>query len=245
MPLGRKPEKVKAPVINAPPQITNAEFTSPTQDLYQVQRAGEQQQFSATLSPLTRQTVQSSQEALQSLADELNTPDAQRLYDIANKGLDYYTLQSQGINAEADQLVSKAQSDLSKRFGGAYNSSFGAAFLAKLEQNRLSQLSSAAKDAAMVAEQLYTQDEDSRLRRFALFQNFLTTEQSKAENAWELGSHLLQDDAARAQNLAVTRANLAQNAMRYNQEAQLQVRQQRLDLTKALMSAAEKAATQT
>lgn len=241
MTLGRKPEKVKTPVISAPPQITQAEFTAPTLDQYQVTRSGNQQQFDAVLSPLTRQTIQSSQEALQSLADELS---AQRMLDIAGKGLDYYMLQSQGINAEADGIASKAQSDLARRFGGAYNATFGATYLAGLEQNRLAQLSKAAKEAALVAEDLAVQDEESRVRRFALFQNYLTNEQAKAENAWDLGSHLLQDDAARAQNLAITRANLAQNAMRYNQEAQLQVRQQRLELTKALISSAEKAATQ-
>lgn len=241
MTLGRKPEKVKTPVISAPPQITQAEFTAPTLDQYQVTRSGNQQQFDAVLSPLTRQTIQSSQEALQSLADELS---AQRMLDIAGKGLDYYMLQSQGINAEADGIASKAQSDLARRFGGAYNATFGATYLAGLEQNRLAQLSKAAKEAALVAEDLAVQDEESRVRRFALFQNYLTNEQAKAENAWDLGSQLLQDDAARAQNLAITRANLAQNAMRYNQEAQLQVRQQRLELTKALISSAEKAATQ-
>ncbi|MCE3236563.1 MAG: hypothetical protein K0Q50_2754 [Vampirovibrio sp.] len=244
MTLGRKPEKVKTPVISAPPQITQAEFTAPTLDQYQVTRSGNQQQFDAVLSPLTRQTIQSSQEALQSLADELSASDAQRMLDIAGKGLDYYTLQSQGINAEADGIASKAQSDLARRFGGAYNATFGATYLAGLEQNRLAQLSKAAKEATLVAEDLAAQDEESRVRRFALFQNYLTNEQAKAENAWDLGSHLLQDDAARAQNLAITRANLAQNAMRYNQEAQLQVRQQRLELTKALISSAEKAATQ-
>ena len=242
MTLGRKPAKVKNPVIAAPPQITEAAFTAPTQDQYYVQREGNQQQFGANLSPATYQTVQSSQDALQSLADELSSPDEQRMMDIAQKGLDYYALQAQGINAESDERFSQAQSDLAKRFGGAFNSTFGTDFLARLEQNRLSQLSSAAKDASLVAEDLYTQDEESRMRRFELFQNYLTNEHSKAENAWDLGSHLLQDDAARAQNLAITRANLAQNAARYNQQAHLQVRQQRLEMTKALMDAGAKVA---
>jgi hypothetical protein len=241
MALGRKPDKVKTPVISAPPQITGAEFMSPTGDQYNVQRQDNTQLFNTTLSPLTSQTIQRGQETLLNLADELNTPDAQRVENIANKALDYYTLQAKGINTQADDILSQAQSDLSKRFGGTYNSTFGADYLARLEENRLSRLSDAAKEATLYGEDLYDQDEQSRLRRFTLVSDFLTNEFDKANTVWSTASDLLQEEAGRAQNLSVARANLAQNVMQAEQEALARSRQYRLSLINTMTNVASRA----
>ena len=241
MSLGRKPAKAKAPVIEAPPQMTHFEFLSPTGDQYNVRRDGSSQFATTTLSPLSSQTVQTGQEALLGLADELIAPDNQRVQDIADKSLDYYILQAQGINAQADDILAQAESDLSKRFGGTYNATFGADYLARLENNRLAQLSTAAKEATLFGEDLYAQDEDSRIRRFELFQDYLTTEFDKANAAWSAGSNTLQNEAGRAQDLAVARANLVQNASRYNQEADLRARQQRLTTLNTLRNTTSQA----
>jgi hypothetical protein len=237
MPIGRKPTRVKMPVISAPPQVTNVEFISPLGDQYGMERQDNKQIADATLSPLTAHTIRTSQEALLDLANEFYAPDSERVQDIADKSLDYFELQAQGINTQADDILSQAQSDLSKRFGGTYNATFGADYLSRLENNRLTQLSNAAKEAALVAEEMYSRDEDSRMRRFGLLSDYLSGEFDKASTVWELGANLLQEDANRAQSLATARANLAQNAMRYNQESQLKARQQRLNLMQALMNA--------
>ncbi len=228
MSVGKK-ASVKAPAINAPPQVTQYDFLSPTGDRYTSRRENNFEINESFLTPQTRQTIGTSLDALDNLASELHMPDVRRVNQINQRGLDFYNLQAQGINAEADQIFGKAASDLSKRFGGTYNATFGTDYLSRLENNRLSNLSNAGKEAMLLAEDLYLQDEDSRSRRFGLFNNYLTNEFNKAQSLAGLGGNVLGNEASRAQSLAVNRAQLALNAAHYNQQAALQARQQTLN----------------
>lgn len=237
MSLGRT-RSVKTPKIVAPPRITSQEFTMPTGDRYLTQRNGNKETSNSILSPLTGRTVDTSQAALSELAGEIRNPDARRIQDIALRGQDFYDLQANVINSEADSLFGKAASDISKRFGGTYNATFGTDLLAQLEGNRLSQLSGAAKEARLLAEDLYSRDEDSRMSRFNMFQGFLAGLNNEAMQAGSMGSDLLMNESNRAQDLAISRTRMVQDAQRYNQLTDLQKRQQRLDVMKVIAGTA-------
>ncbi len=236
MSIGRKKTKVSEPKIAAPPAITQGEYTLPTGDRYLSRQQGHREITEALLSPLTRQTVDRGQQAMVQLADELARPDARRMADIQERSQTFFERQARGIHEEADDQVMRAASDLGKRFGGTYNATFGTDLLARLEQNRLEQLAAARLDASLYGEDLARADEESRIQRFQLFQNYLGDLNNQAQNYAALGSNLLQDERNRAQDLAVMRAQLAQNAQRYNQEAELTRRQQRADLLRTAMA---------
>lgn len=219
MSLGRKKSGSGGEVkINAPPAITQYDFTSPTGDQYKSWRKGNTEFGQSFLTPETSRTIQSSKSAMSHLADELNSPDASRLGQIYQASRNFYDLQARNIDSEADAILGQAKSDLSKRFGGAFNATFGTDYLARLENNRLGRLYDAAKEATLFGEDLYSRDEDSRMRRFQLFSNYLNDEYNKATGAATTGSNILQSEANRAQNLAIQRANMANSAL--NREAQ-------------------------
>lgn len=214
MSAGRK--NAKTPTIAAPPQVTRYEFNSPLGDRYLTRREGITEISDSILGPQTSRTIQTGQQALKNLADELSSPDARRLNDIGLRARDFYELQAGAINSEADALFSAAQSDLSKRFGGAFNATFGTDYLARLQNNRLSRLYDASKEASLLGEDLYRQDEDSRMKRFTLFQNYLLDEHNKAQGVAGTASDLLQNETNRAQDLAVKRASMVQRTMEMN-----------------------------
>ena len=236
MTLGRT-KNVSAPRISAPPSITQYQYQTPTGDMYSVARNGNTEMNQSILSPQTEATVATSQEALGNLASDLNQTDPQLVQDIAQKSQNFYDLQAQNINHNADALNSQTQSDLAQRFGGAYNATFGTTLLGQQNKNRLNQLYSASKDATMYGQNLYQQDQQNKIQRFQAFGNYLNDQNRQAQDITQYGSGLLQNEAGRAQNLAISRAQLLQNAQLHNQNTTLQLRQQRLGLIQNLMSA--------
>lgn len=237
MSLGRKKNKdVSAPKIVAPPRVTEAEYGLPTGDRYLSRQEGHRETTESLLSPMTRETVARGQQALVDLAGELSSPDARRMQEIHRRGQDFFDLQAQGIHADADARFAQTASDLSRRFGGSYNATFGTDLLGRLEMNRLNQLYAARKEAALYGEDLARADEDSRIRRFQLFQNYLGDLNNQARGHATMGATLLQNERNRDQDLAIMRAQLAQQAGRYNQQAELARGQQRVDLVKAYLN---------
>lgn len=225
MSSGRK--KTKAPTIAAPPQVTQYQFNSPTGDLYSTLREGNIESYNSALTAQKQRAVQTSNQALSDLADDLSYRDSRRAEAIESRARDFYDLQADAINSQANDMLSTAKSDLSKRFGGTYNATFGNDFLARMEKNRLNQLSGASKEASLLAEDMYQQDETSRLNRFILFQNFLNDEHNKALNVAGFASDVLQNEANRAQELAIQRASLAQRANEMNAASDIAARNRR------------------
>lgn len=212
----KKSTKVK---IDAPPQIQQVDFSAPTGDRFLSKTQGNSELFESVLSPQTQGTVNESLNALQNLANEINNPDANRLEEIRQRSQDFYDLQAQGINESTDDTLASTQSSLGKRFGGAYNATFGADLLARIEKNRSQQLASARKEAALFGEDLYQSDEDSRLRRFTMFQNYLTDLNNQARGFQGMGGEILANDRQRATSLALERAKLALQAASLDQRA--------------------------
>ncbi|WP_303673612.1 hypothetical protein [Vampirovibrio chlorellavorus] len=238
MSLGRKKKSTtKVVKVSAPPPITRVEFNSPTGDRYVTTTQNGQQTFQSYLNPTTRQTVEESLKGLQQLAKELNQPDPVRQQAINQRSRDFFDLQSSDINAQADAQLAKARSSLAKRFGGAYNATFGTNLLAQMEGNRLGQLADASKQAALLGEDLFRADEDSRVRRFALFQNYLADLNNQARGLQSNGSGVLLNESQRATDLAVQKANLALQASR--QDALAQSEQNRVDRENALRASSQ------
>jgi hypothetical protein len=222
-------------VINAPPQTTQVEFNAPTGDRYLTAQEGNRQVFTSQLGGRTQGTVDAALGGLQQLAQELNQPDSARMADIRQRGQDYYDLQAEGINADADTALSRTRSDLSKRFGGAYNASFGADLLARIENNRIGSLSDARKDASLYAEDLQQSDEASRLNRFTAFQNYLADLNNQAQGYQSFGGSILQQENQRATSLAEQRASIVNRMASDNAAADAQAQEQR---ARALQAAA-------
>ncbi|WP_373531121.1 hypothetical protein [Vampirovibrio sp.] len=239
MSLGRKQKAPKREVVKivAPPAITKVEFNSPTGDRYVTTTKGSDQRFESFLTPTTRLTVEESLKGLQNLAKELNQPDPVRQQAINQRSQDFFDLQAAGINSSANDQLSKARTNLAKRFGGAYNATFGTHFLGQLENNRLGQLSEAYKQSGLLGEELYRADEDSRVRRFSLFQNYLADLNNQARGLQSNGSSILQNETQRATDLAVQRANLAMQVS--NQNAALQAEQNRQNRESTLRTSSQ------
>lgn len=238
MSLGRKKKSTtKVVKVVAPPPITRVEFNSPTGDRYVTTTQNGQQTFASYLTPTTRSTVEESLKGLQQLARELNQPDPVRQQAITQRSRDFYDLQSADINAAADTQLARTRSTLSRRFGGAYNATFGTNLLAQIEGSRLGQLSEASKQAALLGEDLFRADEDSRLRRFGLFQNYLADLNNQARGLQSNGTSVLLNESQRASDLAVQKANLALQASR--QDAQAQAEQDRLNRESALRASSQ------
>lgn len=234
MSLGRKKTKTKVVKVEALPPITRVETVSPTGDRFITQTQGGVQTFQSQLAPETQVTVQESLKGLQQLAQSLNQPDAARQNAIDQRSQDFFDLQAKGINADADAQLAQTRVNLAKRFGGAYNATFGVGLLNQLQQNRLSQLSDAHKQAALLGENLYQQDEDSRIRRFSLFQNYIADLNNQARGLQSNGSGVLLSETQRASDLAVQKANLAINAS--NNDAAASAEQARISRQNALQA---------
>lgn len=237
MSLGRKKSKTKVVKVNAPPAITKVEFNSPTGDRFVTTTKGSNQTFESFLTPTTQMTVAESLKGLQQLAQELNQPDATRQQAIHQRSQDFYDLQAAGINSQADAQIAKTRSNLAQRFGGAYNATFGTNMLVQLEGNRLSQLAEAQKQANLLGEDLYKADEDSRVRRFALFQNYLADLNNQARGLQSTGSNVLMGESSRATDLATQRANLAMQASA--RDAALEAEQARQNRESALRASSQ------
>jgi hypothetical protein len=201
--------KKKEPKIDAPPAVTTTVYTNPLGDQFTSVTSGGAESHSSRLSSGTQAMADESSNALQSLAKELNMPDERRLQAIGDRSRDYYDLQAGGINQDVDDILSRTKSDLNKRFGGAYNATFGTSLLGDIESNRVDRLVDARKESALLGEDLYQQDEDSRIRRFTLFQNYLNDLNNQARGLQSSNAAILANERGRATDVAVDRANLA------------------------------------
>ncbi|MGE0201391.1 MAG: hypothetical protein AB7P76_10535 [Candidatus Melainabacteria bacterium] len=206
-----KSVKIEGGSSKAPPPITATDYTLPTGDRYQLETRGGQQSLTSALSPDTQGLVGASQTALTDLARSLGQPDTTRARQIARRAQDFFDLQAGGINADSDALSRQAQSTLARRFGGSLNSTFGADLLSRIENDRLNRLSGARKDASLLGEDLFASDEDSRLRRFTLFQNVLGDLNNQARGFASLGSTVQTSDRERVSRLALAQSSLDQD----------------------------------
>jgi hypothetical protein len=228
MSAGRKPNKVSAPVIKAPPPVNSYEFIAPTGDAYQTWRDRNTQYSQNYLTPQTQTTIDASQSGLQGLARDLAQPGDAMVQNINQQSQNFYDLQAQNINTNSDALYSQTASDLAQRFGGAYNATFGALALDQLQKNRLNALYNAGKEATMYGQELYNQNQANQIDRFQVLNNYLNEQYNMALAAHNIGSGLLENEANRGQSLAITQAQLQQQAAMANQNAAQQKAQQRL-----------------
>ncbi len=224
MSFGKKKSKTPKIKISAPPAIQQFEFRSPTGDVFKTRQEGTTQVNESQLGDFSQNVVSQSQQGISNLADALKRPDAQRAADIRRRSDDQFQLQAQNINQEADTIFSKARSTLAKRFGGSINSTFGNDLLARLEGNRLGQLTDARRRSNLLGEQLALSDEDSKIRRIGVFQSFLNDLTAQAQGFAQTGSSLLQNENRRASDIAIARASLLQKAA--TQEDNLAIRRQ-------------------
>lgn len=238
MSVGRNANTIKAPTINAPTPITQYSMGSPTGDIYSTIRDGNSQYTQDSLTPQTAATIQTSQNALQDLAQNLAQPNDQMYQNIADKAQNYYDLQAQNINNTSDNLYNQTTSDLANRFGGAYNSTFGAMDLGQIQKNRLNALYNAGSAATMYGQDLYNQDQANQINRFQVFNNYLTNLYNQAQSANTLGSNLLENEANRAQNLSIDQAKLQMQAAIANQNAARQAAQRRAALLGGIIQTA-------
>lgn len=234
MPIGRQKSSSSKVEIKAPPAIQQIDFNLPTGDRYISSNQGRVETFESQLSPLTQATVSESMSALQNLAQEINQPDSVRQAAIDQRSQDFFNSQARGINEDADLRLSQTQSDLSKRFGGAYNSSFGADMLARVENNRLLRLSDARQQASLLGEDLTQNDQDNRIKRFALFQNYLGDLNNQAQGIQSAGANILQSEQQRATEIASQRANLISRMQMQDNEIAAQSRQQAAAMAAAM-----------
>lgn len=220
MSLGRKSDSKKSD-IKIPQAITSTVYNSPTGDQYISRSQGGSQNFTSNLSPGTQATVNESLSGLQNLARELNAPDNERIAQINTRSRDYYDLQSAGINQDLDDTLARTKSDLNKRFGGSYNATFGTDLLANIEKSRVNQLEDARKQASLYGEDLYQRDEDSRMQRFTLFQNYLSDLNNQARGLQSSGAATLNADRQLQSNAGLQRQELIE---RYNIQGDAQAR---------------------
>lgn len=222
MSLGRKKKETKIK-IEAPPRITSTTYTNPLGDQFASSISGGVEQHGSRLSDGTRSLVNESMAGLQALARELKAPDANRARQINARSRDFFDLQAQGINQDVDDSLARTRSDLNKRFGGAYNATFGTDLLASIEGGRIGRLSDARKEAALLGKDLFRQDENSRMQRFTLFQNYLNDLNNQARGLQSSNANILLNERQRDSDLAIARANLA---MKYAAEDRQQQAQQ-------------------
>lgn len=220
MPIGSKKSSSTPKVtIDAQPAIQQVDYTSPTGDSYLSGTQRGVETFQSQLNPQTQATVSTSLDALQSLASQLQQPDSVRQAAIDQRSQDFYNLQAKGINLDSNLQLAQTQSDLSKRFGGAYNASFGADLMAQIEKNRLSQLSDAHQQAALLGEDLAQNDQTSRIQRFNLFQNYLAGLNDQAQGIQSNNADILSNSLQQANDLAMQRANLVSRLSAQGQAA--------------------------
>ncbi len=229
MSFGKKKSKSPEIKISAPPRINQFEFRSPTGDIFKTRKEGTTQISESKLGNFSQGVVSRSQRGISDLASALDRPDAQRASDIRKRSDDQFQIQAQGINQDSDTIFSKARSTLAKRFGGSFNSTFGNDFLARIENNRLGQLTDARRRSSLLGEELALSDEDSKIRRIGVFQSFLNDLNAQAQGFSQTGSSLLQNETRRATDLAISRANLLQRASDQDDNFSLRRRQNSLN----------------
>jgi hypothetical protein len=238
MAAGRNANKVKAPTINAPTPVIQSSFSSPTGDTYSTIRDGKLQYTQNSLTPETLSTIQASQAGLQGLAEDLAQPTDAMVQQAVAQAQNVYDLQEQNINSASDNLYAQTASDLSHRFGGTYGSTFGAYTLGQIQNNRLSALYNAGKEALLLGQDLYNQSQANQINRFQTLNNYLTDQFNQAQGIYSLGSNLLQDETNRAQNLSIDQARLQMQASLVNQQAAIQAANRKAALLGSIIKVA-------
>jgi len=241
MPIGRK-ATVQAPTIHAPAIVTQTSFNAPTGDQYNAIRDGNLQFSLNNLTPQTQATIDASQAGLQGLAQDLAQPTDAEVQNIQDQAQNYFDLQAQNINNQSNNLVAQTASDLSHRYGGTYNSTFGAYALGQLQNNRLNALYNAGKDALQMGQNLYNQNQANQIDRFQVLNNYLLDQFNQAQGIYNTGSSLLQDETNRAQNLSIDQAKLQVQAALANQNALVRFFQQRRQAVSTAIKIANAAA---
>lgn len=227
MSLGRKKKKTKKVVVKSQPTIQTVDYLSPTGDRFTTTVDNGVQSFGSSLGAPTQSIVNESLQGMLDLAKDLREPDGARQEAITQRSRDFYDLQARGINRTADERLFQTQSDLSKRFGGTYNATFGGDLLARMERDRQDRLSDAQKESSLLGEDLYRNDEDSRIRRFSLFQNYLNDLNNQARGLQTSAANTLDSNRQQADTLAIQRATLMNQLQLQDQAIAAQERSQR------------------
>ncbi|HEY9746474.1 MAG TPA: hypothetical protein V6C99_09690 [Oculatellaceae cyanobacterium] len=111
--------------------------------------------------------------------------------------------------------------------------------LADVEKGRIERLANARKEAALLGEDLHRQDENSRMQRFALFQNYLNDLSNQARGLQTSNAALFASERQRDSDLAVNRANLAlRYAAEERQQQEARERQAREDMARIALQVA-------
>jgi hypothetical protein len=225
MSLGRKkssqPKKID---IKAPAPIQTIHTMLPTGSSLTSQKTGNTLGSQLQLDPVTQQTVNSSLSGMANLANSLAQDSPERENSIRQRAQNFFNQNRDTINEAADFSRQQLSSDLSKQFGGRFNTTFGNELLARQEGERLKQLSQARQESDLLAEDLVQQDETGRINRFNTFQNYLDTLNQLALGTQTAGNQALLSEQNRASSLAIQRSNLLQ---KYYQDQASQDQQRR------------------
>lgn len=210
MPIGRKKNQALSEV---PPQITRFESLLPTGDKLITESSGGTDRSYTQLSPATQELVNTSQEGLNNLSQNLILPDSQRLSQIASRSDALYSSLSKAVNTGYDKAFGQVAADNVVRFGGALNSTFGSQLLSEVESQRQQNLAQAKLQADLTAEDLMIQDESSKINRIDALNSLLTGLNNTQLDAVKLGQSTLQSsrDIANQRSLALTRLNNQDN----------------------------------
>jgi hypothetical protein len=82
------------------------------------------------------------------------------------------------IDESVNSSLSDARSDLAKRFGGAYNATFGNDLLSKIEGERFKSIRDAKIDASLMGQQLLENANQARMQKIQLLQGQLSNLQA-------------------------------------------------------------------
>lgn len=223
MSSGRKKSNIQ---IDRQPAIKNITYNLPSGDTVSQRVKDGKLKFSTSLSPSSRKLIDTAKAGMLGLADELKQPDAIRQKSIHERANDFFGRLRTGIHEDASRLMEKTKSDLSKRFGGTYNATFGTDLLGRQHKNYLAQLKDARIQANLLGEDLARADEASRINRFNLFNNVVNGFNNQLTGLVSPGLGFLSGERDRNSRLALAQAQFDQQ---YQQQRDEQARQNRLN----------------
>lgn len=166
--------------------------------------------FSSTLSPSTQNVVNTSQNAVTQLVNEIARPPQERLADIQQQRDRYFKEERSTINRETDNVLAKTRSALSRRFGRSDNSTFGNALIADVEGHRVDAINRARVNADTLAEDRLASDQQARMERLGVFQSLLNNVFDQAQGVSSDQSSTLINEARLENQRALARAQLVQ-----------------------------------
>lgn len=202
------------------PQITSVSATNPLGDRFTGRLVDNRQVFRTTLSDQTQRAVDTSRQASQVLLEELSRPPAGRANDIRQLADRQFLSQEKAITRNANRLLGNARLRLSSRFGRSGNSTFGTQLLNSLANSQLERLGEARLESDLLAEDLFSRDETSRINRLGVFQNVLNDVRNEARRFQTAAANTLDGDANRVTGAALSRARLIQQAQTSQQRQQ-------------------------